>query len=350
MKFEELAKSFTKKELPESEVELSGDVPADTIAQYREAALLHIAEELNLSGFRKGHVPPDIALKKVGEVAALEEAVELFVRDFYPELIDVQKIDAVGRPDIRITKLAPQNPVGLLIRASVYPQVTLPNNWKTTGENIQLEPVPSATEEEVNKTLEDVRQSRAKPNELLDTEGKPLPPTLPELNDDFAKSVGAFENIDALKAQIRKGIGEEKERAEHDKRRGNIVDALLENTAVDVPRIFIESEQDKIISQMREDVARFGLSFEDYLKQSKKTEESVRNDFREQAAKRAKLQLTLNKIADEEKIGVDKEAVTTEMKQALEHFPNARPELLRIHIETVLRNEKVLKLLEEVKK
>jgi FKBP-type peptidyl-prolyl cis-trans isomerase (trigger factor) len=321
-------------------------VPVEVIVQYRDAALIHIAGELDLPGFRKGHVPPDIALKKVGEIAALEEAVELFVRDFYPELIDTQKLDAVGRPDIRITKLAPGNPVGLVVRASVYPQVILPKDWKSIGGRIPLEPALPATDEEVEKTIEDVRKSRAKPNELLDAEGKPLPPTLPELNDEFAKSVGAFENLDALKAQIKKGIGEEKERVERDKRRGKIVDALLEKTTVAVPKIFIESEQDKIISQMREDVGRFGLSFEDYLRQSNKTEESVRNDFREQAAKRAKLQLTLNKIADEEKVETDKEAVDNEMKHALEHFPDARPELLRIHIESVLRNEKVLKLLE----
>jgi trigger factor len=115
---------------------------------------------------------------------------------------------------------------------------------------------------------------------------------------------------------------------------------------VAVPRIFIESEQDKIIAQMKEDVSRFGLSYEDYLKRINKTEEALRNEFREQAAKRAKLQLALNKIAEVEKMEADKEAVDTEMKHALEHFPAASPELLRIHIETVLRNEKILQLLE----
>ena len=100
------------------------------------------------------------------------------------------------------------------------------------------------------------------------------------------------------------------------------------------------------MSQMQEDVARFGMTFDDYLKQSSKTEEGVRNDFREQAAKRAKLQLTLNKIASDEKIEADKEEADAEMKHAIEHFPDANMALLRIHIETVLRNEKTLQLLE----
>ena len=54
MQFEELAKTFARKELPESEIELTGEIPADTIASYREQALSHIAGEMDLPGFRKG--------------------------------------------------------------------------------------------------------------------------------------------------------------------------------------------------------------------------------------------------------------------------------------------------------
>ena len=267
MKFEALAKSFALKSLPESEVELTGDVPADVIADYKEIALAQIAGELDLPGFRKGHVPPDIALKKVGEMSVLEEAVELFVRDFYPELVEAHKIDAVGRPDIRITKLAPDNPVALVVRAAVYPDVALPKDWKSISEKVPLEPAKEATDEEVDKTIEDIRKSRAHASQ-----GSPLrrdadnisgdpnssaeASALPEITDEFAKSLGAFENVDALKAQIKKGIGEEKVRAARDARRGKIIDALLEKTSVAVPNIFVESELDKILAQMREDVAR----------------------------------------------------------------------------------------------
>lgn len=336
-----IAKNFTRKELPESEVELVGDVPFEEIEAYKTSALGHIAEHLDLPGFRKGHVPADIAIKKVGELAVLEEAAELFIRDFYPELVMEQKIDAVGRPDIRITKLAAGNPVGLAIRVTLYPTVVLPKNWKTVGENIVLETAAPATEEEMNQTLQSLRKARA-PKPVL--EGAEV--VLPELNDEFAKSVGAFETLEALKEQIQKGIGEEKKRAARDVRRNRIVEALLEKVTLAVPRLFVESELEKIMSQMREDIERMGLKFEDYLKHSNKTEEGVRNEFRDQATKRAKLQLTLNKIGEEEKIEAEKEAVDAEMKHALEHFPDAKPDLLRIHIETVLRNEKILRLLE----
>jgi FKBP-type peptidyl-prolyl cis-trans isomerase (trigger factor) len=335
----ELAKQFAKKELPESEVEFSGEIPAADIATYTNAALAHIAEHLELPGFRPGKVPKDMALKKVGEMAVLEEAVELFVKDFYPEFIEAQKIDAVGRPDIRITKLAPNTPVALTIKVTLYPEVSVPKNWKKLADKIPLEAAASATDEEVQKTLEDLQKSRAKKGE----DGKDI---LPELNDEFAKSIGAFEGLEHLKEQIKKGIGEEKARSARDARRGKLIDALLEDTKVAVPRLFIESELEKILAQMREDVQRFGMTFDDYLKQSGKTEEAIRNDFREQAKKRAKLQLTLNKLAADEKVEADETAIATEMKHALEHFPDANPALVKVHIETVLRNEATLKILE----
>ncbi len=343
MSFTELAKQFAKKELPESEIEFSGEVPAADIAAYQDTALAHIAEHLELPGFRPGKVPKDMALKKVGELAVLEEAVELFVKDFYPEFILSQKIEAVGRPDIRITKLAPGNPVALTMRVTLYPEVVVPKDWKKLADKTPLEAAAPATDEEVAKTLEDLQKSRAKKG----ADGKEV---VPELNDEFAKSIGAFDSLEHLTEQLKKGIGEEKARSARDARRGKLIDALLEGTKVAVPRLFIESELEKILAQMREDVQRFGMTFDDYLKQSGKTEEAIRNDFREQAKKRAKLQLTLNKLAADEKVEADQTAVAAEMKHALEHFPDANPELVKVHIETVLRNELTLKILEgEVK-
>jgi FKBP-type peptidyl-prolyl cis-trans isomerase (trigger factor) len=330
----ELAKQFALKTLPDSQVELSGDIPYADIEPYKDKALAHIAEHLELPGFRPGKVPKDMALKKVGEVAVLEEAVELFVKDFYVELVEAHKIDAVGRPDIRITKLAPGNPVGLTVVVSIYPTVEVPKDWQKLGDEIKLEEAQPATQEEINKTLEDLQKSRVKDG------------VVPELNDEFAKNLGAFESLTALREQIQKGITEEKARNARDKRRGKIIEALLEKSSIEVPSIFVEGELQKILAQMREDIERMGMQMDDYFKRLGKTEEDMRSEFKEQARKRAKLQLLLNKIAEEEKVVADETAVEAEMKHALEHFPDAKPDLVKIHIETVLRNEQVLKLLE----
>ena len=297
MSFEEIAKRFSRKNLPESEVELTGEVPYERLGEYRERALKHIASHMELAGFRVGHVPPEVALQKVGESGVLEEALEFFIKDFYPALIAAHAIDAVGRPDIRVTKLATNNPVGLSVRANYYPEVQVPADWKFLHEKVLLEPYTG---------------------ELPKADPHPSPEEEQKAREYLAR----------------------------DRRRGKLVELLLEKSTVAVPRVFVESEQDKILSQMREDVKRFGLEFGEYLKRLGKTEESIRNEFRQQAANRAKLQLVLNKLANEEKAEANKEAADKEMAHALKHFPDANQALLRVHIETVLRNEKVLQLLE----
>lgn len=338
-KFTDIAKLFARTNLPDSQAELAADIPYDAVEPYRAKALAHLAGRMTLPGFRPGKVPADMALKQVGEVAVLEEAVELFMKDFYIELIQEHGIDPVGRPNIAITKLAPGNPVGLAVRVHVYPSVEAPKDWKKLHEKTPLEEAEPATQEEVDKTVADLQKSRA----TKDAEGKEV---LPEVTDEFAKSLGAFDSLAALREQIAKGITEEKARQARDKRRGKLIEALLEKSDAEVPSIFVESELHKILAQMREDVERMGLTMDDYLKRANKTEEDIKNEFRDQARKRAKLQLVLNKIAEDEKVAADEAAVEAEIKHALEHFPDAKPDLVRIHIETVLRNEKVLKLLE----
>ena len=361
-----LAATFTQKKLPESEVELSGEIPFEDIEPLQAQALKHFAEELELPGFRKGHVPPEMVKQKVGEIELLEEAVELFMRDFYGPLITSRNIDAVGRPNISITKLAPGNPVGLTIRTAIYPTVPLPKEWKKLGDGVEIETVPDVLDAELDEALTSIRRARYKAEAAtpagavhLETAGDAasapdrssvteVPPeeNLPPLDDEFAKSLGAFADLADLKQKLRDNMKQEKEQKAKESRRGKIIEMLLEKVSLAIPNIFVESELDKIIGQMKEDVARFGMTFEGYLEQVEKSEDDVRLEMREQAQKRAKLQLVLNKIAEEEKIEADSQAVATELKHALEHFPEARPDLVQIHIETVLRNEKVLQLLE----
>jgi FKBP-type peptidyl-prolyl cis-trans isomerase (trigger factor) len=346
-KLEALAKAFTQQSLPESEVELSGEIPYELVEPLEGRALAHLQEELELPGFRKGHVPPDMVRKRVGDAALLEEAVELFMRDFYPALVQTRDIDAVGRPQIRITKLAPGNPVGISVRTTIYPDVVLPKDWRTLSKDIPEEPAPAVEDKEIDEALEAIRKAQAKANDPSATpQSEVTPENLPPIDDAFAQSLGNFTDLADLKSKMRQNLEQEKAQKARDTRRGKIIEKLLEKSTLAVPAIFVESELDKIMAQMRDDISRYGLAFEDYLKRINKTEDDIRTEFREQAKNRAKLQLVLNKIAEEEKVEADKDAVEKELGHAIEHFPDARPELVRIHIETVLRNEKVLQLLE----
>ena len=336
---EALVAAFSIKSLPRSAAEISGDIPYEALEPHRTAALRELALQMELPGFRKGHVPEPMALQKIGEMGLLEEAVEYLMREFYPALIAEKKIDAVGRPSIRITKLVPGQPVSLVIETAVYPAILIPENFRELTARIPATAPEPVTESEFSKALEQLQQSRA-------TKSEGGAEQIPELNDEFAKSIGTFQSLEDLKAKLREGIAQEKAREARDKRRSAIIEALLQKISIDMPELFIESEVERMLSQMRADAARFGLEFNEYLKRIDKTEELLRTELRLPAEKRAKLQLVLNKIAQQEKIKASQEEIDREFQHALAHYADADQEALRTHVESILRNEKVLQMLE----
>ena len=79
----------------------------------------------------------------------------------YPKIISEHKIKAIGLPEITLTKVAENNPLGFKIKTSVLPEITLPD-YKKIARLIggQAQKV-SATDEDVNKTIESLRKSKA---------------------------------------------------------------------------------------------------------------------------------------------------------------------------------------------
>ncbi len=172
--------------------------------------------------------------------------------------------------------------------------------------------------------------------------------SLPEFNDEFVKSLGNFADIADFKAKIKVMLAEEKVEKNKEKKRIAISDKLIETSEIDLPEILVESEMKRIEAQFSEDIARMGVTLEDYVKHVKKTIEDLRKDWRPHAEKKAKLQLILNKIAETEKIVVDAKDIEAEVKHIIEHYKDADRERAAVYAETVLMNERVYQFLEKV--
>ena len=108
------------KKLPKSEVEIEGELEAEVFELYFDKALNKIGAEMEIDGFRKGKAPQNILLSKIPEIRILEEMAEMALSENYPKIMagemQNEKIDAVGRPEINITKLARNNPLGFKIK------------------------------------------------------------------------------------------------------------------------------------------------------------------------------------------------------------------------------------------
>jgi trigger factor len=90
----------------------------------------HIAEDINIPGFRKGKVPPAIIDQRVGKSAVLEHAVNESLDGFYRKAVDEHKLRPLGRPEADIVEWPSDKDFSgdlqLAIEVDVRPEIDLP--------------------------------------------------------------------------------------------------------------------------------------------------------------------------------------------------------------------------------
>ncbi len=344
-----------------SELEIIGSLPVADFEKYEEKALSIISERLELPGFRKGKAPASVVKENATEMIILEEMAELAIKDAYIKIIEENKIEAIGRPQVAITKIAKGSDLEFKILTAVLPEMKLPDYKKLASDEKKKNPIAEVVvdEADVEKTILDLRKMRAEQARGANHEGHEnmteeehakaheIPESeYPSFDDAFAKSFGDFENADALKNKIRENMKIEKETLEKDKLRMVIVEKLIAETSGEIPEILIESEIQKILYRLEADVTNAGLNFADYLVQIKKTEDDLRKEWRGDAEKRAKLQMIIRNIADKENLKPTEEEIEKEVGNIMTMYKDADPIRARAYIENILENEKVFNFLE----
>ncbi|MFZ2151479.1 MAG: trigger factor [Minisyncoccia bacterium] len=339
------------KHLEKSEVEISVEVEGETLMAKWPLAVKEIQKLAEVDGFRKGHVPESLVISKFGDMAVLEEAAQMVIQDVYPGILKEHKLDAIGYPQVRITKLAKDNPLAFTLAVAVLPEITLPDYKKIAQKALGEKKEVTVTDEEVVATLKEVQQSHAhdahhaaNPDDHAHDHGEL---TLPELDDAFAQSLGDFKTLEDLKVRVRENLQKEKESRELDKRRLEMFNAVSDATKVELPNVLVESELDRMVAQLKHDVTQFGGKYEDYLEHIKKTEEMLRIEWKSEAERRAKVQIIMNEIAIKEKLAPSEEEVAAQVAQARSQYKDVDEERLTGYFSQVLQNQNVMTFLEK---
>jgi len=352
------AKSYISadiKKLPNSALEINGSVSAESVEKYRAEALKHINKSVLVDGFRKGMIPENILVSKVGEMAVLEEMAELALSRAYIDILIDNKIDAIGRPQVAITKLAKGIALEFKATTAIVPEVKLPDYKSLANKEVKASSTDKieVTDKDVEESILRVRKAHAKheghDHDKMTPEEheKAILDSLPEFNDEFVRSLGSdFADIEDFKKKVREMIGENKKDEAKEKLRLKIADAISATTEVEIPDLMIETELNRTQSQFETDIERMGVKIDDYLKHAKKSLEDIRKEWRPHAEKKAKLQLVLNSIAVKENIKPTPEEIDAEVDHIVEHYKDADRERAATYAETVLTNEKVFQWLE----
>ncbi len=380
MTHEELT-AITVEHLPGSEVKLTGEIPYQYLAKYRAHAIEHVQEGLDLPGFRKGHIPENILIARIGEMPIIQDMAEHAIEHAYPEIVKEHKLDVIGYPKIAITKIAKDNPLGFTITVAVVPPVTLPDYKKLAADINKNKESSEVTAEEIEKQISEIlrqkvayerlqekAKQKAEANERKkeldgvtelptpetvssndDSEEDPASLPLPELTDDYVKTLGQpgqFATVEDFKAKVKEHLTIQKAEDVAARHRAKLTDAIIEKTVVELPQVLIDAEIGQLFGQMEGDLERAQLKMDDYLTHIKKTRDDLKKDWTPAAEKRAKLQLVLNEIAKLEKITPDAGRVDQEVSNLLERYKDADERRVRTYVESVIANDAVLAMLE----
>lgn len=167
----------------------------------------------------------------------------------------------------------------------------------------------------------------------------------PEIDDELAKKVGPFDDVKALKADIKKNLELQTAQREGEKFKDELLKALVKKSKIPAPEILIDDQMKMIREDLNRNAASRGISFEEYLKRAGKTEEEWEKEARSVAEERVKASLALQTVAVENKVTVadeDVNAKIAELKDVYRKSPEALKSLKDPNVKMDIRNRMII--------
>lgn len=307
------------------ELVLTINLDKSDLDHYLNEARKHLANDLKLDGFRQGKAP------------LLETAFNLAFRQSFADVLSKEKLEVIETGGFQVKENSLQKLV-YSVSLVVFPDFKVKDYKKIKVGKRET----SVSEGEVDAVIESLRRSRAANG------------AAPELNDDFAKTLGRFKNVAELKTSVSEGLKEEKEARERTRIQAAVLDKIAEGVKVDSPPVLVERQLDQMMLDLDTDLRQQGMELSLFLAKVKKTESRLREEWKAKAGLLVKKALVLREIAKLEKINVGEEEVKGKVQDFLGNFPDIAEAEKKIdlakladQIRQILLNEKVLMFLEK---
>ena len=245
--------------LEPTKVKLTVTVDPEEFNPYLDEARKEIAKQVNVPGFRKGHVPGKIIDQRIGFGAVAGEAVNNGVPELYSKALETKKIHPMAQPEIDVQDVpeSAKDETKLKFVATVErrPDIELP---ALDGMEIEVAKA-EVTDEDINNRLEALRQrfgtlvSVDRPaakgdyanidlnaeidGETVDSQVNSVKAEeLPELDDDFASEASEFDTLDELKEDLKKVAAQDAEGRQATAARDAFIAKLEDGLEIPVPK------------------------------------------------------------------------------------------------------------------
>lgn len=143
---------------------------------------------------------------------------------------------------------------------------------------------------------------------------------LPELDDEFAEEVSAYDTFAEYKESVKKNLEEKKEADAKNAKEEAVVEAIIADAEMEIPEAMIATQQRQMVDEFAQRLAMQGLSMEQYSQFTGMTAAAMMEQVKPQAEKRIKSRLVLEAVVEAEKIEVSDAEYEEELAKMAEAY------------------------------
>ena len=381
-------------ELPENRVRLTVQVPSHDVHHAVEHAASDLAQSAKIPGFRKGKVPRNLLVQRVGRERLMAEAVESHIGGWFWNAAARSRVRPVEQPEYDFELPASDSEdwqFTATVAVQAKPELA---DWKTLEVGAYEPEVP---EELVERELDALRSTVA---ELVPVEGRPVGPddtvivdmvspeggtrrdyvvelgrgavvdeieqglvgmsagetkdspfeladgttqavsvtaneikekVLPPLDDELARAASEFDTFVELRADIEERLREQIDEEVEAQFRSDVADALVAASKVDASGPLVETRTRELLRSLARQVEARGVQLETYLAMTGQSADDLVTRLRTEALRSVARELVLDAAADQLGIDVPDSEVEELVREQADAFgDDADEQLLRL--------------------
>ena len=254
----------------------------DKIASTGNTVIDDLIKQTEVSGFRKGKAPKEMAASKLNPDQVREEILKRLLPQAYIEAVQEHKLNPIMNPKMHIEKIEEGNDWVFYALTCEMPEITL-GNYK--------------------------------------------------------------ENVKKLTAKSKIIIPGKEQEANKKPSLEEVTKTIMSDTKVQIPQVLIDQEADRLLSQLLNDIKRLGLNLDQYLGSTNRKPEDLRNEYTKRAEEDIKLEFVLQKIAETEKITVEEKEIDEAIQTAKDPAEMQNLSANKYVLAGILRQQKTLDFL-----
>jgi FKBP-type peptidyl-prolyl cis-trans isomerase (trigger factor) len=280
--------------LEDNTIKIEAKIPQKEIKAEYNQTLEQLQKTTEVKGFRKGKAPKERVEKVVGQNEIYQQAINRLLPKVYQKAIKKNQLKPIVAPQAKLVSAKEGEDWLVEFTTCELPEVNL------------------------NKYQEEIKKLLAKETIWTPEKG---PKDKKTSQDESLRKAEKFQKI---------------------------IDILAKTVEVVLPRVLIENEVNQKLASLIEKTEKMGLSLEQYLATLGKTADSIRDEYRQESEKNWKLELALNKIADEKKITVSEQDIEEALKKIKDEKEKDQLSNQRYMLSSMIRRQKTLEFLQNL--